>query len=162
MSDTIWLDPVGEDKKTVFLQIRNTTDKNIDLESLLASQLMSKGYSVVKNADTAHYWLQTNVLKLDKMDLREAQAFLSSGYGGALSGATAGVLAAGSMNSSNQGMAAAGLVGAAVGLIGDAMIEDVNFSLITDIQITEKQIKPWWPLKKQILKVVTPAVFKPL
>ncbi|MBF4242549.1 complement resistance protein TraT, partial [Vibrio anguillarum] len=90
MSETVWLDPVGADKRTVFVQVRNTTDKPIDIMDALSTKLSNKGYRVVQDPDAAHYWVQTNILKLDKMDLREAQGFLSSGYGAGISGAALG------------------------------------------------------------------------
>ncbi|WP_341666017.1 complement resistance protein TraT [Vibrio sp.] len=81
MSETVWLDPVGDDKRTIFVQVRNTTDKDIDIIDALSKKLTNKGYRVIQDPKKAHYWIQTNILKLDKMDLREAQGFLSSGYG---------------------------------------------------------------------------------
>jgi hypothetical protein len=32
MSDTVFLDPVGQDKKVVFVQIRNTSDQPFEIE----------------------------------------------------------------------------------------------------------------------------------
>jgi len=141
MSETIWLDPVSQQQKTVFVQVRNTTDKSIDIVNALSDKLASKGYEVVQDPDAAHYWIQTNILKLDKMDLREAQGFLSSGYGAGISGAALGALATGAFTSRNSSLAAGGLIGATVGLVADAMVEDVNYSMITDVQIVEKTDK---------------------
>jgi len=138
MSETIWLDPVESDKRTVFVQVRNTTDKSIELSDALHQKLTQKGYQVVTTPDTAHYWVQTNILKLEKMDLRDAQGFLSSGFGAGVSGAALGALATASMTSHSNTIAAGGLIGAAVGLVADAMVEDVNYAMITDVQIVEK------------------------
>lgn len=138
MSETIWLDPVSSDKRTIFIQTRNVTDKEVNIEQELSSKLVSKGYSVIQDPDKAHYWIQANILKLDKMDLREAQGFLSSGYGGALSGAAAGLLAASAFTKHSNSIAGAGLIGGAVGLVADSLVEDVNYALITDIRVVEK------------------------
>lgn len=72
------------------------------LQSKITSAVTAKGYQVVSNPDTAGYWIQANVLKADKMDLRETQGWLSRGYEGA---ATAGALGAGitAYNSSSAG-----------------------------------------------------------
>ncbi|ENM5770900.1 complement resistance protein TraT [Vibrio mimicus] len=142
MSETIWLDPVGADKRTIYVQVRNTTDKPIDIRDSLISKLSRKGYRVVQDPDAAHYWLQTNILKLDKMDLRDAQSLLSSGYGAGISGAALGALATGALTSHDNTLAAGGLLGATVGLVADAMVEDVNYALITDVQIVEKTDQP--------------------
>jgi hypothetical protein len=81
MSETIWLEP--SNNKTVYLQIKNTSDKDMSgLQAKIASAVTSKGYQVVSNPDTAGYWIQANVLKADKMDLRESQGWLSRGYEG--------------------------------------------------------------------------------
>lgn len=85
MSQTIWLDPSSE--RTVYLQVKNTSDKDMsDLQSLIAKDIQAKGYTVVNSPDKAYYWIQANVLKADKMDLRESQGWLSRGYEGAALG----------------------------------------------------------------------------
>lgn len=80
MSETIWLEP--SNNRTVYLQIKNTSDKDMSgLQAKIASAVTAKGYQVVTNPDTAGYWIQANVLKADKMDLRESQGWLSKGSG---------------------------------------------------------------------------------
>ncbi|HCB3618039.1 TPA: complement resistance protein TraT, partial [Klebsiella pneumoniae] len=52
MSETIWLEP--SNNKTVYLQIKNTSDKDMSgLQAKIASAVTSKGYQVVSNPDTA-------------------------------------------------------------------------------------------------------------
>lgn len=137
MSETIWLEPTNN--RTVYLQIKNTSDKDMSgLQSKIASAVTAKGYQVVTNPDTAGYWIQANVLKADKMDLRESQGWLSRGYEGALTGAALGT----GIAAYNTGSAGATLgIGLAAGLVGmaaDAMVEDVNYTMITDVQIAER------------------------
>ena len=75
MSETIWLEPSSE--KTVYLQIRNTSDKDMSgLQAQITNELAAKGYRVTSSPDAAYYWIQANVLKAEKMDLRDAQGFL--------------------------------------------------------------------------------------
>lgn len=72
------------------------------------------------------------------MDLRESQSWLNSGYEGAIAGAALGTGITG-YNSSSAGAALG--VGIATGLIGmaaDAMVEDINYTMITDVQIAER------------------------
>ncbi|MDV5355244.1 complement resistance protein TraT [Kosakonia sp. SMBL-WEM22] len=137
MSQTIWLEPASE--KTVFIQVKNTSDKDMsNLQSLLAKELSDKGYKVTSSPDSAYYWIQANVLKADKMDLRETQGYLKSGYEGAAIGAGlgAGITA---YNSNSSGAAlGVGLAAGLIGLAADAMVEDVNFTMITDLQISER------------------------
>jgi hypothetical protein len=138
MSETIWLDPVPADQKTIYLQVRNTTDKQLALDSAFKTKLENKGYAVINNPDKAHYWLQANVLKLEKMDLRDANDLLSSGYGAALSGGALGALAAASSTNHSNTVVGAGLIGAAVGFAADSLVEDVNFAMVTDVRVVEK------------------------
>lgn len=137
MSETIWLEPSSE--KTVYLQIRNTSDKDMsDLQAQITNDLAAKGYRVSSSPDTAYYWIQVNVLKADKMDLRDAQGFLNTGYEGAAMGAAlgAGITA---YNSSSAGATlGVGLAGGLIGMAADAMVEDINYTMVTDLQISER------------------------
>ncbi|EOX9535637.1 conjugal transfer complement resistance protein TraT [Escherichia coli O45:H2] len=137
MSETIWLEPSSE--RTVFLQIKNTSDKDMSgLQAKISDAVKAKGYQVVSSPDKAYYWIQANVLKADKMDLRESQTWLNSGYEGAIAGAALGTGITG-YNSSSAGAALG--VGIATGLIGmaaDAMVEDINYTMITDVPIAER------------------------
>ena len=92
----------------------------------------------MNNPADAHYWIQANVLKADKMDLREAQGFLSQGYQGAVQAA---VLGAGitAYNSNSAGATlGVGLAAGLVGMAADAMVEDINYTMVTDVQIAER------------------------
>ena len=138
MSETIFLEPVSPSEKTVYLQIKNTSNQDLLVDSKVAQSITAKGYRVISNPDDAHYWIQANVLKADKMDLRESQGWLSRGYEGAVTGAAlgAGITA---YNSSSAGATlGVGLAAGLVGMAADAMVEDVNYTMITDVQIAER------------------------
>ncbi|SPP32628.1 Lipoprotein YlpA [Arsenophonus endosymbiont of Aleurodicus floccissimus] len=135
MSETIWLDPALQ--KTVYLQIKNTSDKEMsDLASLIRKAVEAKGYTVVNNPNAAYYWIQANVLKADKMDLRDTQRFLSQGYEGADIGAVVGATAMAYNVDSTGGALGVGLAAGLIGAAADAMVEDVNYTMITDLQIS--------------------------
>lgn len=142
MSATVFLEPVTPDKKTMFLQVRNTSAKSeLDLESNIATALEAKGYTLVQNPEHAHYVLQTNILQVGRSDLRAAEHALSQGFGSAVGGAIAGAAVgslAGHHGHEKKGMVLGGLVGAAVATVTDAMVEDVVYSVIADIQISER------------------------
>ncbi|EGZ4585164.1 complement resistance protein TraT [Salmonella enterica subsp. enterica serovar Teko] len=133
MSETIWLEPASE--RTVYLQIKNTSDKDMGaLQTKIADAVKAKGYQVVSAPDKAYYWIQANVLKADKMDLRESQGWLSKGYEGAALGS--GITA---YNSNSAGATlGVGLAAGLVGMAADAMVEDINYTMITDVQIAER------------------------
>lgn len=142
MSDTIFLDPVSPDKKVIFISIRNTSDKsNFDINTPIQSAISGKGYRITSNPDEAHYILQANVLSVAKSSPTAAESALHSGYGGALAGAVLGAGiggAAGGWSGAGFGGLAGGLAGAAAETIGDALVKDVTYVVITDIEISEK------------------------
>jgi len=138
MSASIFLDPVSPDKKVIYVQVRNTSDKdNFDIEGPIKEAMTKNGYRVTDNPDEAYYRLQANVLSVAKTTPEEAQQILASGYGAPLVGAAAGA-AAGSV----AGGAGGGVAGGILGMLGtvavDAFVEDVMFLAVTDIQLVEK------------------------
>jgi len=66
MSDTIWLEPAAANQKTIFVKVSNTSGKNLNIEQKIISVLSAKGYRIVNDPAEAKYWLQANILKVDK------------------------------------------------------------------------------------------------
>lgn len=134
MSETVFLDPVAPSKRTVFLQLKNTSDKqDINVYDIVKQSIITKGYSVIDNPDEAHYWIQANILKVGKSDLREAQGYLSNGYGSAVAGGVIGAQFGG-----GKGSTGLAVLGATAAFIGDALVKDVYFIMMTDLQISER------------------------
>ena len=78
MSESVFLDPVAPDKKVMFVEVRNTSDKdNFDLETPIKAAMAKRGYRVTQNPNEAHYRLQVNVLNVSKTDPEGASAALS-------------------------------------------------------------------------------------
>lgn len=145
MSDTVFLDPVGPSKKTIYVDIRNTSDKsNFDIQAAIVHNLQAKGYTVTSDPDRAHYWLRANVLSVDKASPTAAENALHAGYGGAITGAAIGT-ATGAALGGWSGAGIGGLAGAAAfGIaetVADAYVKDVTYMAITDIEIAEKAKK---------------------
>lgn len=145
MSDTVFLDPVGPDKKIIYVDIRNTSDKsNFDILGSVVRNLQAKGYTVTSDPDRAHYWLRANVLSVDKASPTAAENALHAGYGGALTGAAVGA-ATGAALGGWGGAGIGGLAGAAAfGIaetVADAYVKDITYMAITDIEIAEKAKK---------------------
>jgi outer membrane lipoprotein SlyB len=118
------------------VDVRNTSDKEIAVKDIITNALISRGYTITTSPQKAYFMLQVNVLQVGKTDLREAQSALEGGFGGAVLGATAGY----AMHNSNSNAAAGGLIGAAVGVVADALVDDTYFSMITDVQIRERPL----------------------
>lgn len=143
MSETIFLDPVGPESRTIFVEVRNTSDReNFDIEQPIIAAIGRGGYRIVDDPEHAHYWLQANVLMVEKSTKDDAQQSLLNGYGGALGGAVAGAAVGAAKGGSGETIALTALVGATIGLIGEtvgnAMVDDVLYVAVTDVQVVEK------------------------
>jgi len=145
MSDTVFLDPVSPKLKTVFLQIKNTRDKDVDLSSIIGPAVTSKGYVLKTDPKKAHYLLQVNVLYIGKAKPRDIQNALAGGYGGAMGTLLGGLIGAGaghSISDSPSGYLIGAGLGAGAGSmserIASAFVKSVTYSIITDVQISER------------------------
>jgi len=136
MTQSVFINPVKKELRTVFLSTRNTSGQRINLESTIIAELMAKGYKLVDDPDAATYVLMTNVLYCDKK--KENNAADGATVGGALG---AGI---GSYN--NPGSAgntiAAGAAGAIIGGLIAKATEDTIFQMQVDIVIREKAKGP--------------------
>lgn len=134
MSSTIVLEPVTAEKRTVYLQLRNTSDKqNMDYATPVSAAIAAKGYTIVEDPNQAHYWIQANILQVGRSDLREVNGQSDKGFGAAIIGAEIG-----SQFGDGSGKAAATIVGGLIGVISDAMVSDIVYVMITDLQISER------------------------
>ena len=149
MSSTIFLDPVPKDKQTIYLQVRNTSDRpDFRIEDSIRSGIAGRGYKIVTDAGQAHYMLQINVLQAGKIDPAAAQAAFAAGYGGAMAGVLAGA-AVGS--GSTRDAAAGGLLGGIIETVSGAFVKDVTYSIITDLQISERNGGGWKRYQTRVL-----------
>ncbi len=141
MSESIFLDPVEPDQQTVHIRIRNTSDKDFDLEAQVKAAIEGGGYQVVRSPSKARYRLQANVLAVEIADPTAAEAALSGGYGGTLAGATAGAVVGGASHGwrgAGLGAGVGGLFGAGTELVSGSLVHDVTYMVVTDIQLVEK------------------------
>ncbi len=152
-SKSIFMDPVPNSQKTVFISVKNNTEEEVHIASSLKSRLSESGYKVLNSADKAHYVLQTNVLQIGKMSASASSTALGGGFGSALAGATAGA-AVGTLTNSSNGIIAGGLSGGVIGLAADALVKDVSYTMITDVQITEYKAKS---LKRYRTRIISSA-----
>ncbi|MDR3439201.1 complement resistance protein TraT [Telmatospirillum sp.] len=142
MSETVFLDPVPPDQKTIFVSARNTSDHpEIDLRSPLIQAVASRGYTVVQDPNQAHYMLRVNVLQAGKIETKDKESLLSAKYGEPLlAGLGAGALA--SMAGGDRTAATATGLGVAAGsfLLNQAF-QTVTYSVVVDVQLSERPLK---------------------
>jgi outer membrane lipoprotein SlyB len=133
-TNSIFLDSIKRIEKTVYLEAKNSSGKDIGtFEKQLKNKLSSKGYSVVQDAKSAQYILMTNVLFATNM-----KEGINSGTatGGTMLGAATGAL---NTNSGN-GLLVGALAGAVVGVVASSIAQDEYYRFITDVVIREKDI----------------------
>ena len=133
MSDTIWLEPVAANQKTVFVKVSNTSGKNLNIEQKIISVLSAKGYRIVNDPSEAKYWLQANILKVDKANLNSNNGFSDGALGAGIGGVLGAQRSGGVYTAIGWGLA-----GAAIGTLADALVSDTAYAMVTDILITEK------------------------
>jgi outer membrane lipoprotein SlyB len=142
MTETVFLDPVPPADRTVFVQVRNTSDKpDFDIEPAVKSSIESRGYKVVDDPTQAHYLLQANVLQVGLTNESSADKTFAGGYGGTILGGAAGA-GVGRVISDDPAVIIGGvLAGAATSAVADAFVRDVTYSIISDVQVSERAPK---------------------
>jgi hypothetical protein len=139
MTDTIFLEPVSPQDRTVFVQVRNTSDKaDFDIAEAVKASIAERGYRVVERPEQAHYLLQANVLQVGRVSPTAAEQTFAGGFGGTLIGGAVGAAGARIASDDPRALIAGGLAGAATSGIADALIEDVTYTVITDVQLSER------------------------
>ena len=133
MSDTIWLEPAAANQKTIFVKVSNTSGKNLNIEQKIISVLSAKGYRIVNDPAEAKYWLQANILKVDKVNLNNENGFSDAVLGAGIGGVLGAQRSGGAYTALGWGLA-----GAAIGTLADALVDDTAYAMVTDILITEK------------------------
>jgi len=68
MSKSIFLDLDNQIEKSAFIQVKNTSDKDIDLNNALKQAVRKQGYTLVDSAKEAAYIYQCNILYVGEVD----------------------------------------------------------------------------------------------
>lgn len=140
MSSTIFLEPVAPQKRTVFVQIRNTSDKLLNIEEAIRGAILARGYTIESDPTKAHYILQANVLQVGKVDVSALEQNEGAAFGGLIVGTAAGALLGGSH--AGEGAIIGGLLAGLVENISGSLVKVVHYSMITDLQISERVKAP--------------------
>jgi outer membrane lipoprotein SlyB len=139
MTDTIFLEPVSTYERTVLVQVRNTSDQAVfDIARAVEASIAAKGYQIVDRPEQAHFLLQANVLQVGVASPSAAEQSFAGGFGGSLVGGAVGAAATRIASDDPRALIAGGLAGAAAAGVADALIEDVTYTVITDVQVSER------------------------
>lgn len=145
MTDTIFLDPVPEDQRTVYVDVRNTSDKpDFDISPQIRAAIAARGYSVVNDPRDAHFILQANVLQAGRSSETAAEQAYNGGFGSTVFGGAAGGAVgyglgrAGIGVNDTVGAVGGAVLGSAISSIADAFVQDTTYTIVTDIQVSER------------------------
>lgn len=142
-STAVFVDPVGKDKRTVYLDIKSGVMefdrkrfKQFVTEQF--TQFNDNGYRIIDDPDKAQFTMVAYVLNLEKASPTAAEQALNQGYrgGAVLAGAAVGAAATG--GNPYRGAVTGGLIGGAAEMISGALVKDVTYMLVCDVQIKER------------------------
>ena len=128
-SESIFLEPVSPDKRVVFVSVRNTSDKDLDIKTRIVERLRQSGYRITDDPEQAQFMLQANILKVGKINKEQSDSYLGAGFTGAVVG---DVLASDGHGTEGK------ILGAISGIIIDALVEDTLYTMVTDLQVRER------------------------
>jgi outer membrane lipoprotein SlyB len=145
MSDTIFLDPVPPESRTVYVDVRNTSDKpDFDIAPQIRDSIAARGYRVVADPRQAHFILQANVLQAGRSSETAAESAYNGGFGSSVLGGAAGGAAGYGLGKAGMGVndtvgaIGGALLGAAISGVADAYVQDTTWTIITDLQVSER------------------------
>lgn len=139
VSDTIFLAPVRAPERTVFVEVKNTSDRpEFDLAGEVSEAVRARGYRIVRDPGEARYLLQANVLQAGRTSKTAAERTFGGGFGSAVVGGAIGAVATRAASSDVGAVIAGGLVGAATSAVADSYVQDVTYTVIADVQVSER------------------------
>lgn len=141
LSETVFLDPVPVDKRSIYVSIRNTSDHpELDISGPLKQAVAQRGYLVVQDPTKAEYMLRANVLQAGEVDANSKNSMLLAQYGQPLlaGAAVAGTTAALGGNAGTT--AGLGLGAAAATFAANQIWKDKTFSVVLDIELSSRPL----------------------
>jgi len=143
-STAIFVDPVARDRRTIYLDVKSGVmefDRRAFKQFVKEqfTQFNDNGYQIVDDPEAAQFLMVAYVLNLEKASPTAAEQALGKGYmgGAVVAGAVAGSLA----SNTRAGVLGGGLVAGGAEFIGGALVKDVYYMLVCDIQIKERAAK---------------------
>lgn len=139
-STAIFIEPVAPAKRTIYVDVKSGVqefDRAVFKKTLKENFAVNDNkYRIVDDPEQAQFILSAFVLNLEKASPNASAQALNRGYegGGILAGAAIGGAARGDW----QGAVAGGVVGAGVDMISGALVKDVTYMLVCDVQIKER------------------------
>ncbi len=145
-STAIFVDPVPREKRTIYLDVKSGVAEfdRRQFKQFVKQEFETNdnGYRLVDDPDQAQFQMIAYVLNLEEANPNAAEAALGHGFAGAggmaLASGAATAAAVGASGGHSDAALGAGLAVGAASFIADAMVKDVTFMLVVDVQIKEK------------------------
>lgn len=135
MSETLFLDPVSDDQKIIYVKIRNTTGVDgLGIEDSIKTSLIKNGYVIITNPNRANFILQANILQAGQNT--DEKSLLENFADAVVPGIIGGVI--GKNAGGDTGAVIGATAGATVGFMSSSLVQDVTYSLITDIEVKQR------------------------
>jgi outer membrane lipoprotein SlyB len=139
MTDSVFLEPVTAPDRTVLVEVRNSSDQaDLDIAPAVRAALAQRGYRLVDDPKDAHFLLQANVLQVGRTSKAAADGAFASGFGSAVIGGAAGAGLGRVASDQTEAMIGGAVAGVAASAVADAFVQDVTYSIITDVQVSER------------------------
>lgn len=142
MNKTIYLEPSND--RSIYVQTKNTASQNLNkLQNKISSFLQAKGYKITFFPENAYYWVQANILRIEKTNTKTRKKLLHDCFEKNLDI---------SVNNFNLCKIEEPDYFNTIDELSSTFVEDTNFVIITDLQISEH-------VKKSGIKVFSQSTF---
>lgn len=139
MSSSLFMNPVAQDDRTVYVQVQNTNDKgDFGLGSALSAMIQSQGWTVVTDPAKAQVILQIGVLQAGRIQVQTLQSALLKGYGSVLATAAVGAGAAALAGGSGTVIGGTALGLGTADYVGGLLVRNEIFSVIADVRVSQR------------------------
>ncbi len=141
-SYSVVLEPMAPSKRIVYAKVRDLSGNSMrkPMQLQIENILRSEGFVVTNNPDEANLMVTGSIIAAEKSTAAASNQYLSSGYQSGVEGAVAlgGISALSGGSSRNT--AGVALLGAAAGFLADALVEDVYYTFVMDVQLRERPL----------------------
>jgi Enterobacterial TraT complement resistance protein len=139
MTHSLFLEPVTASERTVLVEVRNSSDRaDLDIAPAVRAALAQRGYRLVDDPADARFLLQATVLQVGRTSRAAAEGAFASGFGSAMIGGAAGAGVGRVASDQTEVIIAGAVAGVAASAVADAFVQDVTYSIITDVQVSER------------------------
>lgn len=144
MSQTIFIAPLPDNQKIVYLDTHFVGPNAVGFEHKLANRLRMKGYKVTHDMRLANYIVQSNTIRSGFFEHPGAEdRMLMRGFGGAVTGALIGS----AITDDSSGAVVGGVIGSLVNM----SVVERHYMMVSDIQISQRisgqMVYKWTDLK---------------